>query len=290
MNKSLLSTHSTTDKDINQDYISSFINQELNFKGIVLGDGIGSHYKPDVGSKFCVLELVRLLKNCETINELDFNSLFKKVSNSLVKEFESKIDNIEPKSAYGTTLICILEFEEKFIVAYVGNGSVWHLRGNYPNLISNQRYLPWSAINMLNPHTIEESGKEALYKFFALETLEKQIEPSVITIAKDNFIFGDILIATTDGMYSNDHIQVAKDKEGGLWIQGEKKMEILFNSLKDFSQNKDLNNDTLDNILTSFTEAIKEQKLLDDDTTFGLVYSEKAIEYQKLENERNSGK
>lgn len=288
INNSLLTIHTTTEKKVNEDYISSFKNEILDFKGIVLGDGIGSHFKPELGSKFCVSELVNLLEKSKSISDLDFNSLFKKVSNALKKEFENTSDEIEPTKAFGTTLVCVLEFKDKFIVAYIGNGSVWHLRGNYPTLINKQRYLPWSALNILNPHTIDEGGKEALYKFFALKTSENQVDPSVLTITKDNLVFGDLLIVTTDGLYSNDHIPIAKDAEGGLWIGGEKKIEMLFHSLKEFSNNKDLTNDNLDNALTLYSELIKEQRLLDDDTTFGVIYTGKAIEYQNKANEDNT--
>ncbi len=288
--KSLLSAHTVTEKKVNEDFIDSFQNDILNFQGIVLGDGIGSHYNPELGSKFCVSELVRLLKEITEISDLDFNLLFKKISISLKKEFKNSSEEIEPSKAYGTTLICILDFEHKFIVAYLGNGSVWHLRGNYPELINKQRYLPWSAINILNPHTIDEGGKEALYKFFALESSDEQIEPSVITIQKDNVLFGDVLIASTDGLYSNDHIPIAKDGEGGLWIGGEKKMELLFKSLKEFSITSQLTNESLTIKLNSYVESIKEQKLLDDDTSFGLIYTTKAVEYKKQKNEQDSSK
>ena len=285
---SLLSAHSVTEKSTNEDFISSFKNDKLNFKGVILGDGIGSHFKPELGSKFCVSELVNLLEECESTNDLNYNLLFEKVSNSLKKKYADTSNDIEFTQAFGTTLICILEFKDKFISAYIGNGSVWHLRGNFPVLINKQRYLPWSALNLLNPHTIDEGGKEVLYKFFALKSSDKQIEPSIITISKDNSLFGDLIIATTDGLYSNDHIPIAKDGDGGLWIGGEMKMELLFNSLKEFSKSKELTNDHLKNILKSYTTQIKEQKLLDDDTTFGIIYTGKAIEYQKIQNEKNT--
>lgn len=288
---SLSSINTVTEKKVNEDHIDFFYNKSLNFKGIVLGDGIGSHYKPEVGSSFCVSKLIELLKNCNSEGDLNFSQFFHSVSQALKKEFAksvSKLNEVEPNKAYGTTLICILEFERDFKIAYVGNGSVWHLRGNYPTLINRQRYLPWSALNLLNPHTIDEGGKEVLYKFFALETLQEQTEPNIITITKDNSIYGDVLIATTDGLYSNDHIPVAKDKEGDLWIAGEKKMEMLFNNLKKFSEVKSMNDEQLNDILNSYCKEIKELKLLDDDTTFGLFYSEKAIEYQKLKNAGNS--
>ncbi|MBG6129984.1 serine/threonine protein phosphatase PrpC [Aquimarina sp. EL_43] len=289
-NGSLLSINTITEKKVNEDYISCFQNETLNMKGIVLGDGIGSHYKPELGAKFCVNTLTRLLEECKSLQGLDFNLFFNNVSNSLKKEFNletNELHEIDANKAYGTTLICIIEFEHKFVIAYIGNGSVWHLRGNYPTLINQQRYLPWNALNVLNPHTVDEGGKEALYKFFALESTSEQIEPSVVTIIKDNSLFGDVLIASTDGLYSNDHIPVAKDGEGGLWIGGEKKIELLFNSLKEFAESENLSNEHLNNTLNSYTDLIKEKKLLDDDTTYGILYSKKAVEYQKLKNEKN---
>lgn len=290
INDSLLSIHTITEKKVNEDYISKIKNEKLFFKGIVLGDGIGSHYKPENGSEFCVTKLVELLEECKIIDDVNFDKLFRNVSNLLIKKFTNNDTNVKPNQAYGTTLICVLEFKDRFEIAYIGNGSIWHLRGNFPKLISKQRYLPWNATNLLNPHTVDEGGREALYKFFSLDTNSNQIEPSTITLYKDNFLFGDLLIATTDGLYSNDHIPVAKDAEGGLWIAGEKKMELLFNSLKEFSKDKNLTNKILSDNLENYCESIKSQKLLDDDTTFGLLYSKKAIEYQNSVNEESTSK
>lgn len=291
MTESLISIHSISEKKVNEDFLQDFINPILNFKGFVLADGIGSHYQPDLGSRFCVKTLCDVLGNISNISELDFKKIFQKVALSLKHEFLNNDDDFEnPKSAYGTTLIACLDFENKFIVAYLGNGSVWHLRGNFNALINKQRYLPWNALNLLNPHTVDENGKEALYKFIALETEEIQIEPSVMEIYKDNEIYGDLLIASTDGLYSSDHIPIAKDRDGGLWISGEKKMELLFNTLKEFSENENLSEQNFKEKLDEYALNIKEQKLLDDDTTFGIIYSQKAIEYQKRLNEKDTSK
>jgi len=291
MTESLISTHSISEKKVNEDFSQDFVNPALKFKGFVLADGIGSHYQPDLGSKFCVKRLCDILSNIKSISELDFKKIFQRVASSLKQEFLNNEDGLEnPKRSYGTTLIACLEFENKYIVAYLGNGSIWHLRGNFNSLINKQRYLPWNALNLLNPHTVDENGKEALYKFIALETEEIQINPSVIQIYKDNEIYGDLLIASTDGLYSSDHIPIAKDRDGGLWVSGEKKMELLFNTLKEFSGNENLSERNFKEILEEYALNIKEQKLLDDDTTFGIMYSQKAIEYQKRLNEKDTSK
>lgn len=269
--KSIMLTKSISPKTKNEDYIDTVINRKQNFKAIILGDGIGSHYKPDEGSEFCVKSLKNHLENCINFDDLNFKKLFHTVYNELKDNFKNLNDNnIDKTQAYGTTLICVIEREDRYIISYLGNGSAWHIRGNF-NSFSSQRYLPWNAINLLNPHTVEENGKEALYKYIALEATEKQISPSVIEINKDNELFGDILIISTDGLYSNDHNPIAKDREGNIWIAGEKKIEMLFNRLKNLKIENKFEEQILNKSLNEYMKEITENKLIDDDTTFGII-------------------
>lgn len=257
----------------NEDFIETAINYELNFKAIILGDGIGSHYNPDKGSQFCVKSLKKHLENFKHLDDLNFKGLFKTVYSELKENFGNiEDDTIDKTQAYGTTLICAMEFEDKYIVAYLGNGSAWHIRGNF-HTFSLQRYLPWNAINLLNPHTVEENGKEALYKFIALESTENQISPSVIQINKDNDLFGDIIIISTDGLYSNDHNPVAKDREGNIWIAGERKIELLFNRLKNLINENKFEEQIINESIDEYLKEITESKLIDDDTTFGIIFN-----------------
>jgi serine/threonine protein phosphatase PrpC len=269
----------------NEDYIETAINDELNFKAIILGDGIGSHYKPDEGSAFCVKSLKKLLENCKNHNELNFKDLFKTVYYELKDNF-SNIEGtkIDKTQAYGTTLICAVELQDKYIVAYLGNGSAWHIRGNF-HTFSPQHYLPWNALNLLNPHTVEENGKEALYKYIVLESTENQISPSVIEINKDNELFGDIILISTDGLYSNDHNPIAKDREGNIWIAGERKMELLFNLLKNLINENNFEVQIINENIDEYLKEIIESKLIDDDTTFGIIFNN--IYQQKKQEEPN---
>jgi hypothetical protein len=257
----------------NEDFIETAINDALNFKAIILGDGIGSHYKPDEGSAFCVKSLKKHLENCKNYNELNFKELFKIVYSELKNNFSHiEGDVIDKTQAYGTTLICAIELEDKYIISYLGNGSAWFIRGNF-HTFSPQRYLPWNAINLLNPHTVEENGKEVLYKFIALESTENQISPSVIEINKDNELFGDIIIISTDGLYSNDHNPIAKDREGNIWIAGERKMELLFNRLKNLIKDNIFDAQIINSSIDEYLKEIHESKLVDDDTTFGVIFN-----------------
>lgn len=274
---SYLIERTTSSKVKNEDSLASAINNNLNMKAIIIGDGIGSHYKPDEGSEFCVNSLKNYLQECQSLDELDFQVLFKKVHQDLQEKYGNITDEtIDRSQSYGTTLICAVELRDKYILAYLGNGSIWHIRGNFYKF-SPQRYLPWNAINILNPHTVEENGKEALYKFMALDVTEKQIQPSVIEISKDNDLFGDIIILSTDGLYSNDQIPIAKDREDNIWIAGEKKMELLFNRLKKLAIENQLEEEKVSESMDEYLKEISDNKLIDDDTTFGIFINNIAV-------------
>lgn len=287
---SLISVHTISTKIKNQDYIESVSNKTLGFEGFILADGLGSHFLSEQGSYFCVESLKQILTKLNSLDDLNFINHFKKVHEELKDNFQDDEDlrNIEDKTkVFGTTLICVLEFKEKYQIAYLGNGSIWHIRGNFTHF-SPQRYLPWSALNYLNPHTIEENGKEALYKFIALESEDLQLEPTIIEISKDLNLYGDILIVSTDGLYSNDHISIAKDREGGIWLGGEIKLEKLYNYLKIYLKSENLDFKKLEDEISKFKIEIVENNLIDDDTTFGISISNTTIKYHRALNEVNN--
>lgn len=284
---SLIKIKSISPKIINQDYISIFKNERLLINGIIVADGLGSHYLAEKGSEYCVLKLKKILEEYDECT-IDFNKIYTDILNSLKFEAETNesVGKLEDKSkVLGTTLICIVEFIDKFVISYVGNGSIWHVRGNFTHF-SEQRYLPWSAINLLNPHTVEENGKEALYKYFSYESSEDNVIPTTFEISKDNKLYGDIFIVSTDGLDSIDHTPVAKDKEGGLWISGEPKMELLYKKLKSVLIKKSF--DIIDIELESFCNEVKERKMMDDDISFGIIITEQVLNYHRQLNEDNS--
>lgn len=284
--KSIHEIKSISNKIINQDYISKFENKNLGVSGIIVADGLGSHYLAEKGSEICVQELKILLESLDVFQP-NFEELFKTVLYNLKDKAEliAEIQKLESKqNVLGTTLICIIEYEDKFVIAYIGNGSIWHIRGNYTHF-PPQRYLPWSSINLLNPHTNDEDGKEALYRLFSLESNEENVYPTIIEVSKDNKLYGDIFIVSSDGLFSNDKAPIAKDREGGIWISGETKMEILYSKIKSFLFNQSSN--TLEKEIEAFYSEIKEKKLLDDCTSIGIIVTEQALIYNQNINENN---
>lgn len=262
---------SFSSKTNNEDYCQIIENE--NFKAIIIADGIGSHFQPNKGSKFCVETLKNKLQQSDykAINPELLNDSFQYVYHSLKENPEFSNYEDDKKQAFGTTLLVGIELEEKYVFAYVGNGSIWYIRNGFQNFSPNF-YFPWSAVQLLNPHTVEKDGKEALYKYFALELFdENQIIPSILEISKDKQR-GEIIILSTDGLYSIDQIKVGKDKNQNVWIEADKKMIMLMDRLKFIAKVDNINEKTnkLDKFFEDYCTELKEQKLIDDDITFGI--------------------
>jgi hypothetical protein len=180
----------------------------------------------------------------------------------------------------GTTLLCALELENEFLIAYSGNGSIWHTKGSF-NKFSPNRYLPWNSINLLNPHCSEEDGKAALYRYISVS--DAQYLPTVIRLSKNLFTPGDIIIVTSDGVYSSDQVQIGKDESETVWIRSEESMPILYSELSDFLKKnpKETKNEDLEFALNVFLENLKTKNYMHDDTTLGVIITEKAIDFHQ---------
>lgn len=293
--KSIIGSASITNKSENQDSNLEF--EGDNFNCLFLADGLGSFKYAKLSSS----KVTEFLK--ETVKELDFNSkvidssdflkLFELTKLKLMDFSDTVISEEEKKeqNLFGTTAITLLETEDKIYIAYVGNGAIWHIRGNFNEFPASYPF-PWCAVNYLNPHTIPEHGKEALYKLFTNNSEYSECIPSIIQIDKDKHI-GDIFMICSDGIYSADQLKVGKNDKG-IWIKYESAMLRFFEYLTRFlKSNQGYNKESLNQALTEYLEEIKLS--LDDDATIGLIVTREVLNYQ-LElncldvNESNSGK
>lgn len=270
-----------TNKKENQDRSSEISNPELQLHGVVVADGIGSFsYAEDAADKV-VSFVCSSIEQLKDINELNFETIFSKAKEKLIEFAREKGLETEGKTL-GTTLIVAVHHPtpdrdyDIIKVAYVGNGAIWHLRGNF-NHFNESQLLPWNAINYLNPHSIQEEGKEALYKLISVSGNYEEAVPSVLTFRADKK-FGDIVMICTDGVYSYDQIQIGKDNAGGIWISGEKSMPLFFSELNNFFKNK---NSDLKEHLDGYLKKLNEIEKLDDDATIAVFITDNAIAYQK---------
>ena len=285
----------TTDtlKSKNQDsYCEAFI-EKHNARIIAIADGVGSSFNAEKGSRLVTSKAVELVKDAiENHGTVNFNSVFDKIQidfddifNQVQAELDAEVEReytdehqlaeLSPAS-YGTTLIIGIDLPDRFIAAYVGNGSIWHFSGLF-NTFPSVVCLPWNAVNLLTPDTIMTGGKEALYKIFFYKGEKKHHKPTVLQISKLNETPGDIFILTTDGVYSSDHAIAAKDEEGEIWIPSTTQFGLLHDALKAYVEgNEEITDETLKQMLVRYLAHIKETKIMDDDTTLGVFISAEA--------------
>lgn len=281
--KSLITCATQTHKSTNnQDFCGIVINDTANFKGVIVADGIGSHLRSELSSKFCTELLKKKLEQLENSEEINFDTLFSHIKDELRLFSQSELTEGELKNnPFGTTLICAIELEEEYKIAYVGNGSIWQISGNF-NHFGVNRYLPWNSVNLLNPHTIEVEGKSALFKFISIDD-KVSCKPSVISISKNEDNYGDIIIVTSDGVYTNDEVRIGKDDNEVIWIMGEESIKLLYDKLSIFFDHDLTNIEEIDIQCTinEYLSELKERKIMHDDTTLGIIISPKVLKYQQ---------
>lgn len=275
----------------NQDFCVTLENSKIGISGFIVADGIGSHFKSELAAEFCSNKLKEILESLSDINELNFEKHFKDVKLALIdyakNSDEFDFNSIEKSQSLGTTLICVIDCGKTYQIAYVGNGSVWLIDGRF-NKFGKNFYLPWNSINLLNPHSIEQEGKAALYRYLSVSDV--QYRPTILILGKNQFIPGEILIATTDGIFSNDAVQIGKDENNTLWIKVEETLPILYNHLSNFLSANPSNakNEDLKLKLNQFLKELKEKSIMHDDTTIGAIISELTIDYHQKEFEKKA--
>ena len=281
-NISVFATATITNKRENQDS-KGIISKEM-FNAVLVADGLGSYKYAQKASNSVIESFLKELKNLEDISSLDFESVFKIAKEELVKlsKIMTTKDESETDNLFGTTAIALVETKKSIKIGYVGNGAIWHIRGNFNEFPAVYSF-PWNAVNFLNPHSISENGKEALYRLISdYKDDYRESVPSVIEIKKD-LQQGDILMICTDGIFSEDQRKMFNHKEKGALVQYEKTMKKFFDYLKQFfEQNCEYTNENLETALNSYLSEMKPS--LDDDATLGVLITQCALDYQNKKN------
>ena len=278
---SILSGASITNKqneESNQDAIATIRNRFQHFNAIIVADGIGGLANGGDAARIAVTAAKDLLSSDMSI---DTTEVFSKIQQNLRKSAKQLISGKfqEYGKEYGTTLLIAIETEDRFKIGYLGNGSIYHIRGNFENCLSESRPTPTCAVNLLNPHSIQKDGKETLTDYLSPVFF---CEPSFIDLYKDN-INGDILILTTDGLGSNDQVQLGKDGNGNWWSRTEMWLVEFLRKIK-----TELNKENTSVLLRNFLSEMKLNKKLDDDTTIGLIITCRAFSLINSNSKENA--
>ena len=258
---SLLGYASVTNKatdESNQDAVAVLRNNSLHFNALIVADGIGGLRYGREAAQIAVSAAKESLSDGQFTG---IREVFAKSQLALYKGTKPLVKS-EELSEFGTTLIVAIETVDRLIIGYLGNGSIWHIRANFNECCSESRAIPWCAINLLNPHSIERGGREVLTGFVSPTFIH---EPTIIELSKDKYV-GDILILSSDGMSSQDQVQFGKDANEEYWSRAEIWLPQLLTKLATYLAETDLST-----IIYKFLNNLKEKNTLDDDTTVAML-------------------
>lgn len=284
LNPCLLATASRSPKTVNQDSGAAFHHPYLPLACLLAADGIGSFYGAEYAASAAVQSLRRQIESLASCQHVArwLPSFFRKAKMELqesVSALSGLPADLNRNAAFGTTLIAAVDTPDEIIVAYTGNGAVWHIRGNF-NTFPKSQYLPWSALNYLNPHTVPEDGRNQLYKMIAIAGNGQEAEPSLIQIRKDNHLFGDILMICTDGISSFDQTPIGKDGADQVWISGELPLQLFYARLNQYFDEGSRRDAGLAACLDAYLVELQKKNLMADDCTIAVLISGQAYSYQ----------
>ena len=253
-----------------QDYCAQTAGND--WEAVVVADGISATYKAEWAAKFAVNTLITRLQQIEEpFSALFFQTVFAElpglIREQLPLDFSPVPTPEQIENGFGTTLICGVRQGETYWFAYVGNGGIIHVRSRYLHQSEHQYPVPWSSINLLNPHTVEQGGQERLYRYISPSALNARTRtvPTVICMAETPDP-GDYFILCTDGIFSNDHLPFTHDDAGRVWLRYEERLRSLYDLLHRKTQptQQDLD-DYLENLCATGQ--------LDDDATISILWN-----------------
>jgi PPM family protein phosphatase len=274
-----------TNKSENQDWFSKITNASLQLHGVVVTDGLGSFSHAKEASRIVAKFISTSIEELKDVSQIKFEDIFFQAKKILI-EYANENGILAEENTLGTTAIVLVHYPmpdreyNTIKIAYVGNGGIFHIRGNF-NHFNESQLIPWNALNYLNPHSIQEDGKEALYKLISASKNYDEAVPTILTIRTDPK-FGDIFMICTDGVYSFDQVQVGKDNQSRIWVSAEKATSLFYEELNEYFKSD--NSIDLEQHLSNYLDKLNKIEPLDDDATIGVLVTEAAIKYQKTKN------
>jgi len=263
---------------------------------VAVADGVGESIGSEIASEFVTKKFAEEFKKIEKVDFKSVGEIWTKLGDSLKEIYEKEYVNSEKidfervlTGFLATTLLFVAELESSYIITYLGNGSIWYVRGDFWEFLESRRKWPWCVENILIPHSTY-AGEEALYGILDYKGLRGS--PAIMQLQKDSNK-GEIFILTTDGISSKDQLKVfgpnfEKDYQTPGKLQINNNIYNILLILKDYLYNYDTTLPLSDKI----NEFLKSKKF-SDDSTLAILIGDKAVEYFKSKkvnvNEKDKG-
>lgn len=215
-------------------------------KILVLADGVTRSLHGGQAAEIAVNTFYDVIRNASDVRkEMDI-SVFKDAYKKTVEKLKqvAKCENSESENRYETTVIAIVEAEDRFLITYLGDGRIYLVRGDLEH-----------GIQLMITHKIGSALGGALGPYELLS------QPVYIEHSK-SFKSGEMIVVGTDGAFE-------LETEGS-----EPTIRQIINRLK----NKDTlqSNNALTQTLKLFLENLASNSSLYDNATLGVIITEKA--------------
>ena len=263
---------------INEDSFESIVSP--NQCAIFIADGVGSSLNSNIAADLVVSQFKNsiLLNHKKLVKDKGCPLIDKiwKVTEKKLIEY-AKLQHAEynrEESFLKTTLLAVIELPDYFVITYIGNGNIFHIRGDIWKFFNNDSYTwPFIISSLMSPDIDAESGN--LFGYLGPKGLSTR--PHIIRINK-NMQQGDIFILTTDGISSPESESQATYGNHGYLRNNDILLKFIFKYLPSFFKELSLKTEKpgiqLGEIVDKF---ISETKFKNDDATFGLLITPVAV-------------
>jgi|GEM_PF-5327679 len=232
---------SFTTKNKNEDSYACFSTEKLDL--LIIADGIGSLKYAAQTSNFITNFIIQKFKQEQNLTKI-INSI-----NTELLEYANE-NNFDPNQM-GSTIIIAQRTLNILNIYWLGNGALFIIK---PEQLLQTPYRP--LVNIIAPDTIHSSLSRYL-------SPQKYLQPNFISL---QFEITPLVIACSDGIFSEESAEMAKDKNNILWKLYPMPINSLADKILKAIKNDDLN---LKKILKEFQDEHKNQ--ITDDATIGVM-------------------
>jgi hypothetical protein len=215
------------------------------YKILVLADGVTRTFRGGQAADIAVNTFYDVVKKACDAEEMDI-SVFKRAYGVTVEHLEqtAKKEISESEHRFETTLIAIVESEDRFFITYLGDGRIYLVRGDLEQ-----------GIQLMVTHRVGLALGGALAPYGLLSS------PVYIEHSK-SFTAGEVIVTGTDGAFE-------------LETEGyEPVIRQVLHRLK--NKNVLRNNDALTETLKTFLQELADTQSLHDNATIGVIITERA--------------
>lgn len=234
---------------------------------ILVCDGIGE-FKDSARAAEIVIDNLTSVQSSIEIKSMLEKSVMEIITNNLTA---------------GTTYIMatLMNDNSKLSLNYIGNGSIIKMQGDFYELPKTYSEInkPYRYLSLMMPH-IDRDG--ILVRHVSHKSNPEELMPSNIEITL-NGMNGDIIIICSDGITSLEDDFIVSDDQNRLWRNQSELLSKFIKRLHEFLKNNCslITNQKIEKFIDDELTSYKENKLLEDDASIGVILTEEVITYYK---------